>query len=301
MTTHLNLEAGQHPDRSYFSTLLATQPQFSAEHLTEEVQAEILYWTGLLTVAPVGPAFALTFDNIEHAVGALRHESDALKDVAKALRAHGAEEWADASNYYTRVISDLHFALTDWCFALSKIGDDTPFDHYRGTIEERKKHKIAEPPRASLEDMQQVSPHLMRCYRNLDRVMTIGLEVVQRQMTVLTHYMSAAEAQAYSPEKLTEAIGELCSRWGYRDITALMTDWYQQQEQEHPEDCHEKIYLAILQTPKGGPVYCRTAKRLLQELGTAREAGVEYPECPAPSPEGNMWLVVGNFEVEEDR
>lgn len=120
-------------------------------------------------------------------------------------------------------------------------------------------------------------------------------------MTVLTHYMSAAKAQAYSPEKLTEAISELCSRWGYRDITALMTDWYQQQEQEHPEDYHEKVYLAILQTPKGGPVYCQMAKRLLQELGTAREAGIEYPESPAPSPEGNMRLVAGNHERSTDR
>src|SRR5258708_4261188 len=205
-TNHQDLEMALHHDRSYFSTLLDAQPQFSAERLTEIVQTEILFWTNLLTTASAGPAFEMTFDNIEHAVDALRHESEAIKDVAKALQAHEAEAWADASNYYTRAVSDLYFAMSDWGFALGQIGDDTPFDHYRGTTEERKKHKTSEPPRASLEDMQQCSPYLMRCYQNMDRVCTINLELVQRQMTCLTNYMVAAEAQAYSPEAMAEAI-----------------------------------------------------------------------------------------------
>jgi len=294
IANHTDLEAGRHPDRMYFSKLLAAQPQFSADRLIEEVQKEILYWTGLLNAVPTGGAFTMTFENIEHCVAALRHENDALKDVLNAMRSYASGQWADASNYYTRAISDLHFTLSDWGFALSRIADDTPFDHYRGTTEERRKDKTPEPPRTSLADMQLVSPHLFRIYQNMDRVIAVGVELVQRQITCLTNYMSEAEAQAYSPEAITAALTELVTRWGYRDITTLMMERYQQQEQEHPEE----IYLAILQTPEGGPVYCKSASRLLQALKEARETGVEYTECPASSPIDNRWLVAGNSATE---
>jgi hypothetical protein len=199
-TDHQILQAGLHPERLYLATMQNALPQFSVDRLAEHVQAETVYWTGLLSTASAGSDFLLTFEQIEHAMNALSSESNALKDLGKAVEAHARCEWADASNCYTQAVTDLHFALGQWCYALCKIGDDTPFDHYYGTRAEREKHQIPEPPRQSLAEMQAVSPVLFRAYQNLDRLLCLGVEVTQRQMLCLTRYLQEAEAQAHSPE-----------------------------------------------------------------------------------------------------
>jgi hypothetical protein len=183
-------------------------PQFSPTRLLENVQAEIVYWTRLLATSPAGAAFLLTLESVSEVVDALQKESEALTDLSKAVEAQESGWWADASNYYTRATSDLRFALSDWCSALCKIGDDTPFDHYYGTRAEREKHQQSEPPRRSLAEMQQVSLYLARAYQNLDRLFCLGVEVTQRQMLCLTRYLAEAEAQVSSPETRASAIRE---------------------------------------------------------------------------------------------
>lgn len=295
-TDPLTLQAGLHPERLYLATMQNASPQFSVDRLLEHVQTELVYWTGLLA-SPTGSAFLLTFEKVEHAIEALKQESIALKDILKAVEAHGIGAWADASNYYTRSVSDLQFAASSWCSALARISDETPFDHFRGTRAEREKYKRPEPPRQSLPEMQAISPMLFRIYQNIDRVFCLGVEIAQRQMLCLARYMTEAETSAYSPQAIAEAINELLSRWGYREITQLVEDYYRSIDPEKEPE----YYLCVLQTPEGGPAYCRSARRLLKEVEKARAAGTEYAQCPAPRPEDHMWMVVGNFsEAEED-
>lgn len=91
------------------------------------------------------------------------------------------------------------------------------------------------------------------------------------------------------------AVNELVTQWGYRLITELIKVYYRRLG----EVCES--YLAILQTPEGGPVYCRDATRLFKELDGARATAIRYTSCPAPRAEEHMWLVIGNFEMEEGR
>ena len=191
---HLDLEIQKHPERLYETKLLASQPQFSAVNLRSEVQAEAEYWKEVLTTMDVASLLE-TFKGIEHVFDALKHESDALGDLGKALVAHGKKEWADASILYQRTLSDLHFALSDWSFAAHEVADDSPFDPYSSTKEEREKHDIGEPPRSSYADMRAISAHLFRLYQNVDRVLCVGQEITQRQITCLSKYMQAAEEQ----------------------------------------------------------------------------------------------------------
>jgi hypothetical protein len=100
---------------------------------------------------------------------------------------------------------------------------------------------------------------------------------------------------AVSQTTIDAAVNKLVTQWGYRLITELIEAYYQ----HLGEECEP--YLAILQTPEGGPVYCRDATRLCKELDRARTTGIRYTSCPAPRPEEQMWLVIGNFETEEDR
>lgn len=204
LNEHLELEIGKHPERTYIATLLASRPQFSPDHLITEVQAETAYWMSLLTEAD-SDAFLQTFEGVRHAFEALKHEASALKDVERALAAHGKGEWAEAGVFYYKAISDLHFAISDWTFAIHEVADDTPFDPYYANKEERKKHNIEDPPRSSYEDMREVSPHLFRLYRNLERVFCIGQELMQRQITCLTSYMHLAEEQEAARRSQPEA------------------------------------------------------------------------------------------------
>jgi hypothetical protein len=158
-------------------------------------QAEVSYWTTLLTTAPAGNAFLSIFENIRHAIEALNQEVDTLRTMEKAVQAQTIGEWANASNYYARAVGSLHFALADWCFALNSIAARTPFNYRRATRAERAEHQIEEPPQASYEEMQQVSLYLFRIYQNMDRIFCLGLALTQRQMMCLTNYMHTAEAQ----------------------------------------------------------------------------------------------------------
>ena len=194
LNDHLELEIGKHADRSYVTTLLASQPQFSASNLIAELQAETEHWRSLVSSSGI-ETFLQTFDGIQHIFNGLKHENSALKDVEKALTAHGKHEWAEAGVLYGKAISDLHFALSDWTFAIHSVADDSPFDPYYPTKAEREKHQFEDPPRASYEEMREVSSYLFRLYRNLDRVFCIGQEITQRQITCLTNYMLAAEKQ----------------------------------------------------------------------------------------------------------
>jgi hypothetical protein len=59
-------------------------------------------------------------------------------------------------------------------------------------------------------------------------------------------------------------------------------------------------YLCVLQTPEGGPVYCRRERQLFKELEDARAMGHRWEQCPAPDPEENLWMIVGNFDLDDD-
>ena len=190
---HLELEMGKHPERTYLAALLNSQPQFSIENLRAEIQAEAEYWMTLFSSSD-GKSFLEVFKSVEHVFDALQHEGRALDDVEKGLGAHKIGEWGEASKHYASALSDLHFAVSDWHFAIHEVADDTPFDPYYPTKEERAKHNIEEPPRASYEDMCEVSPLLFRILRNVDRVLCLGQELAQRQITCLTVYMQGAEA-----------------------------------------------------------------------------------------------------------
>ncbi|HZO72874.1 MAG TPA: hypothetical protein VFB60_11785 [Ktedonobacteraceae bacterium] len=99
--------------------------------------------------------------------------------------------------------------------------------------------------------------------------------------------------------KLARVVDELLSTWGYRDITRLIRRELKRQAEEFGEPAAPFRYLCVLQAPGGSPVYCRTLDRVMKELAKARAAAVEYIHCPAPDPEANLWMVMGNFEPEE--
>ncbi len=205
---HLELEIGKHPERTYLATLLKSQPQFSIDNLQAEIQTEAEHWMTMFSSSD-GKSFLQVFEIVEHIFDALKHEGNALKDVEKALAAHKQAEWGEASKYYGSALSDLHFAVSDWNFAIHEVADDCPFDPYYPSKAEREKHNIEEPPRASYEDMREISPLLFRIFRNVDRVFCLGQELVQRQMTCLTIYMQEAEAHhAASREGRTEETQE---------------------------------------------------------------------------------------------
>ncbi len=93
----------------------------------------------------------------------------------------------------------------------------------------------------------------------------------------------------------TVAIQELVTQWGYRDITSLIRSVNEQEDREF-------AYLCVLQEPDGSPVYCRTARRLWRRLSEARAEGHHYDTCPAPDPSRpeNLWMVIGNFDCEDE-
>jgi hypothetical protein len=200
LNSHLELEMGKYPDRTFFATLLNSQPQFSADNLIATVQAETEYWMMYFTSIKNGKEFLQTFGGIHHVFDALKHETDALKDLEKALQLHSQGNWADAHKHYCSALMDLHFGFSEWRFAIGKIADETHFDPYHTTAEDRKRHAqqghtVEEPARASYADMQQVSPMLFRLYQNIDRTFCISQEITQRQITCLSNYMQEAEAQ----------------------------------------------------------------------------------------------------------
>src|SRR5262249_42894090 len=130
---HLELEIGKHPDRTFFATLQTSRPQFSVDMLMAEVQTETEYWVTLLANPKNGKSFLENLEGIRHVFDALKHEDSALKDVAKGIASHSKGGWAEAAAYYCKAMSDLHFAHSDWSFAIQEVADDTPFDHYYPT------------------------------------------------------------------------------------------------------------------------------------------------------------------------
>ena len=194
MNEHLDLDLVKHADRLYVQTLVASQPQFSSANLIAEVRAETEYWMQYLSSASP-TMFLQSLTNVQHIFDALNHESNALKDVENAIVAHGKREWSEASVLYANAASDLHSAISDWQFAMHEVADDSPFDVYYPTQAQRKKRGIEDPPRASFEEMSEISTSLFRLYRNLDRVFCICQELTQRQISCLMQYMQAAEEQ----------------------------------------------------------------------------------------------------------
>lgn len=193
LNDHLELEVNKHPDRSYLTTLTNSQPQFSASNLFAEAESEAEFWMACLTAD--GKTFLEAFRGNQHAFDALKHEHGALKDIERAIALHGKGAWAEASIRYGKAISDLHFALSDWNFAIHEYADDSPFDPYYPGKEERVKYDIEEPPRTSYEDMRQIAPFLFRIYRNLDRLFVIGQEITQRQIACLMAHTQVLEEQ----------------------------------------------------------------------------------------------------------
>jgi hypothetical protein len=101
-------------------------------------------------------------------------------------------------------------------------------------------------------------------------------------------------------EAVQAAIAELTTKWGYRDISALIAVINTLNTEEDPQYADPTTYLCVLQTPEGGPIYCKTAKRLFRELEAARVRNKPYTQCPAPNPEQNLWMVVGNFAPDDE-
>jgi hypothetical protein len=111
--------------------------------------------------------------------------------------------------------------------------------------------------------------------------------------------MQTNETNAQEPA-IQAAITELVTKWGYRDISALIAAWKQRYAEQYPEDADTTTYLCILQSPEGGPIYCKSEARLFKELETARTRNEPHEQCPAPDPAQNMWMVVGNFDIENE-
>ena len=89
---HLELEIAHHPERSYFTTLMNSQPQFSVDALIAEVQSETEYWVKLLANPTNGTSFLQKLEGIRHVFDALKHENDALQLVAKGVIAQSKGE-----------------------------------------------------------------------------------------------------------------------------------------------------------------------------------------------------------------
>jgi hypothetical protein len=110
------------------------------------------------------------------------------------------------------------------------------------------------------------------------------------------------------PLATAAAIAELVTQWGYRDVTELIKRVNAQLDaMEQDEEDRENgpllpsfDYLHVVQTPEGGPVYCRQEQQLFKELDKARRGGHHYEHCPAPDPVKNIWMIIGNFDLDED-
>lgn len=105
-----------------------------------------------------------------------------------------------------------------------------------------------------------------------------------------THLSQEERAQA-----IQDALIELTTTWGYRDVTALIRQAHAADAAEYPGTDRED-YLCVLQTPQGGPVYCRSSSRLSEELQKARDRNTPYACCPAPDPSVHPR---SNFDLEE--
>jgi hypothetical protein len=116
-----------------------------------------------------------------------------------------------------------------------------------------------------------------------------------------TWYLDARMSPEERAQAVKDAIAELTAQWGYRDITELICQMNAADAAEYPaEHREEQAYLCVLQTPEGGPVYCRSSRRLFKELQAARATNTPYERCPAPDPCQHMWMVAGNFDLEDD-
>ena len=198
------LQTVAHLDRVFLTTLRDQQPPFTLESLTQTLQHETAFWTAQVTHLLTGPAGWQALEQVRDVFDAFKHERDALSQLAPALEAHRCGEWAEASHLYRRVLTDLHFALMDWEFALDTIGEDTPFDAAWGTKTEREQEQIAEPSRISYSELLAISPLLFRVYRNMDRVCCLSLELTQRLMLCLSQFMEEAEAREQTTMELPE-------------------------------------------------------------------------------------------------
>ncbi len=107
---------------------------------------------------------------------------------------------------------------------------------------------------------------------------------------------AVSECQALTKDA---AIAELTGQWGYRDITALIRRVNDQLDAVDG-DMQRFDYLCVLQQPDGSPLYCHRERKLFKELNDARVAGHRYEQCPAPDPAKNLWMVIGNFDLEDD-
>jgi len=199
---HLQVALAHYAERTFVATLLSSpQMHFSPEALLQWIEEETEYWMAALSEAKDGKTFLQTFEGLQQVFDALKHEEEALEAVRKAVQLHGEGNWADASLFYLQAISNLHFGMFDWSRAAHAIADETPFDPYHTTQEEREKRKargreVSEPSRASYADMQRVSPQLLRLYQNLDRVFCIGQEA--DSLRVPWHYRTAGACHAES-------------------------------------------------------------------------------------------------------
>lgn len=116
--------------------------------------------------------------------------------------------------------------------------------------------------------------------------------------TVSSHFTLHTEDTFLNEQQIQEIIAELVSTYGYRNITELIKA--HRLAHAEPGEISTFQYLCVLQTPKGGPRYCKHARALLAEQHIAREAGQHYETCPAPDPRENIWMVAGNFEIDEE-
>jgi len=187
------LEIDKHPEHTYFATLLESQPQFSASNLFAELHSETEYWMALLSDLD-GKTFLRALEGARHTFDALKHENRILRHLEKALDAHGKGDWEEACKGYSRTLSEMWFAISDWGSALQETADEGPLDHYYPTQAERRAKNIEEPARSSDEDLQEIAPHLFHIYRNLDRLFCIGQELAGRQRVCLINYLQAREA-----------------------------------------------------------------------------------------------------------
>lgn len=90
-----------------------------------------------------------------------------------------------------------------------------------------------------------------------------------------------------TPETLETAVAELTGQRGYREVTALVKPYYE-------EDFE---YLHVFQKPNGEPTYCRTQQDVFTLLNAARTNNKTNETRRAEEPtDANSWTLVGNFD-----
>ena len=106
-------------------------------------------------------------------------------------------------------------------------------------------------------------------------------------------YTSEPQMELNDDTQVQDALRELIEERGYRDATDLLRDFSLFNGRTY-------MYYCTLQAPDGSPIYCRTPKKVLRVLKTARANNETNASRTAVEPiDSPPWTLVGNFESDD--